>query len=196
MARNRSPSGRWCSEEGAGRWRCEMMRKGFRKQEIAAWAPASAAFDGGLLGRTEALLPGSGRSRLPGTARLTGGGPGTGEASVLGWVNTVLGSQASASWTSTYHAWGQQSCAVAILPDDRLQPPLETGGSWHLEALDSLHVRCAVLRPLQLSPVNCGWNLCVIRSFFVPSWINRQENDLLGQQATPQSFGKPTPVWN
>ena len=39
--------------------------------------------------------------------RVTGGGPGSCEASGLGWVNTVLGNVKRAL-DGTYHAWGQK----------------------------------------------------------------------------------------
>ena len=39
--------------------------------------------------------------------QVTGGGPGSCEASGLGWVNTVLGNVKRAL-DGTYHAWGQK----------------------------------------------------------------------------------------
>ena len=107
--------GRPCrSPKKAGRWPlCTMSCvKGFRKQEIAAWAsPARlSAGDGGLkLGRT-GLLPGESEEVAVAEhrPRVTGGGPGSCEASGLGGSNTVLGNVKRALLDGTYHAWGQK----------------------------------------------------------------------------------------
>ena len=88
--------------------------------------------------------------------RVTGGGPGSCEAPGLGWVNTVLGNVKRAL-DGTYHAWGQKYAPrylAILLP---LQP-MTNSLIWFLDSLMSL---CN--SSVALSPVNCGWNLCVIR---------------------------------
>ena len=100
--------------------------KGFRKQEIAAWAHRHLRRETVVYSDGLACFRGVEEAGCEHRPRVTGGGPGSCEASGLGWVNTVLGNVKRAL-DGTYHAWGQKPCAALscriLLP---LQPPLPT----------------------------------------------------------------------
>ena len=87
---------------------------------------------------------------------VTGGGPGSCEAPGLGWVNTVLGNVKRAL-DGTYHAWGQK-----YAPRYLAEFSYRFNRRYQLADL----VPHSLMSPdssVALSPVNCGWNLCVIR---------------------------------
>ena len=81
--------------------------KGFRKQEIAAWAHRhlwreTVVYSDGLV-----CFRGVEEAGCEHRPQVTGGGPGSCETPGLGWVNTVLGNVKRAL-NGTYHAWGQK----------------------------------------------------------------------------------------
>ena len=81
--------------------------KGFRKQEIAAWAHRHLRRETVVYSDGLACFRGVEEAGCEHRPRVTGGGPGSCEASGLGWVNTVLGNVKRAL-DGTYHAWGQK----------------------------------------------------------------------------------------
>ena len=96
------------TEEGV-RWRCGSAScvKGFRKQEIAAWAHRHLRRETVVYSDGLACFRGVEEAGCEHRPRVTGGGPGSCEAPGLGWVNTVLGNVKRAL-DGTYHAWGQK----------------------------------------------------------------------------------------
>ena len=93
--------------------------KGFRKQEIAAWAHRHLRRETVVYSDGLACFRGVEEAGCEHRPRVTGGGPGSCEASGLGWVNTVLGNVKD----GTYHAWGQKYAPRYLAA---LQPPLPT----------------------------------------------------------------------
>ena len=81
--------------------------KGFRKQEIAAWAHRHLRRETVVYSDGLACFRGVEEAGCEHRPRVTGGGPGSCEAPGLGWVNTVLGNVKRAL-NGTYHAWGQK----------------------------------------------------------------------------------------
>ena len=81
--------------------------KGFRKQEIAAWAHRHLRRETVVYSDGLACFRGVEEAGCEHRPRVTGGGPGSCEAPGLGWVNTVLGNVKRAL-DGTYHAWGQK----------------------------------------------------------------------------------------
>ena len=170
--RQDAPSPRAGHRKDAGLARMSCV-KGFRKQEIAAWAHRHLRI--GLLGRTTS---GEWRKQVVSTAR--GNRRGTAcEAPGLGWVNTVLGNVKRAL-DGTYHAWGQKYAPQRYLaefsyrfnrPTRDLVPRLA-------------RCRCAD-SSVALSPVNCGWHLCVIGFFMNIDAQDKQDEGLLRGELTP-----------
>ena len=121
--------------------------KGFRKQEIAAWAHRHLRRETVVYSDGLACFRGVEEAGCEHRPRVTGGGPGSCEAPGLGWVNTVLGNVKRAlDGTSTP---GVRNMRRAILPNSPTASTAATNSLiWFLDSLMSL---CRLLR----CPIAC-----------------------------------------
>ena len=121
--------------------------KGFRKQEIAAWAHRHLRRETVVYSDGLACFRGVEEAGCEHRPRVTGGGPGSCEAPGLGWVNTVLGNVKRAL-DGTYTP-GVRNMRRAILPNSPTASTAATNSLiWFLDSLMSL---CRLLR----CPIAC-----------------------------------------
>ena len=101
--------------------------KGFRKQEIAAWAHRHLRRETVVYSDGLACFRGVEEAGCEHRPRVTGGGPGSCEASGLGWVNTDDSATSSGPWTAPTTP-GVRNMRRAILPEFsyRFNSPLPT----------------------------------------------------------------------
>ena len=133
--------------------------------------PASAAGDGGLLGRT-GLLPDEWRKRVA-RAPPAGNRRGTGQLRDVNGPGVAFrehgARQRQAGPGRHLPRLGSEICAALSC---RILLPLQHAATNSLGSGSSTRsCRCADSSGRALSPVNCGWNLCVIRIFFAAQAI-------------------------